>query len=292
MCYVQNSEYWRICMIPGNPPQTVDGIVLLGWKAEAEALKFLMDHCVFDEPLGQDAARVIWQQYHSAVESLPERAALAPPRLPMTGYYELEAVKEFKRKWRGVPNILGVVKIDPMGLVVHQLKIVVERSHTTYRSKVDSMNGWLKHGLFGDEATPSLNIRAAMNAVDVELPHAEFVLGFNPGRGFTIEQMARHVNVTEFGNRMMLWAGYQRSYARMLSMAPDAIDRSLVVALTADGNFKVSPLSPNQGEREMLTGLRPPLFGDFFDDRLVMKVKLRKKKFELHVRAALVEIDA
>jgi hypothetical protein len=276
----------------GNPSHTVDGIVLLGWKTEAEALAFLMNHCVFDEPLGKDAALAIWHHYRSAVASLPERAALAPQRLPITGHYELEAVKEFKRKWRGALNILDVVKIDPMGLVVHQLDIVVERSHSTYRSKVESMNGWLKHGLFGDGATPSLNIRAAMNAVDVELPHAEFVFGFNPARGFTVEQMARHVNVTEFGNRMMLWAGYHRSYARMLSMAPDAIDRSLVVALTADGNFKVSPLSPNQGEREMLTGLRPPLFGDFLDDRLVMKVKLRKKRFELHVRAAIAAIDA
>lgn len=74
-------------------------------------------------------------------------------------------------------------------------------------------------------------------------------------------------------------------------MAPDAIDRSLVVALTADGNFKVSPASPNHGEREMLTGARPPLFGDFFDERFFIKVKLRKKRFELQIRGQIVAID-
>src|ERR1035441_2067568 len=131
----------------GNPSHTVDGIVLLGWKTEAEALAFLMNHCVFDEPLSEDAARAIWQQYRSAMEGLPERAALAPQLLPITGHYELEAVKEFKRRWKGAPNILDVVRVDPMGLVVHQLDVVVERCHTTYRNKVDSMNGWLKHAL-------------------------------------------------------------------------------------------------------------------------------------------------
>jgi hypothetical protein len=279
-------------MIPGNPPQTVDGIVLLGWKTEAEAITFLDNHCVFNEPLKEDAARAIWQQYRSAVEKLPERAALAPQRLPISGHYELEAVKEFKRKWKGAPNILDVVKIDPMGLVVHQLEIVVERCHSAYRNKVESANGWLKHGLLGDGSQPALTIRAAVNMMNIELPHAEFVFSFNPTQGFRIEQMARHVTVTEFGDRMMLWAGYHRSYARMLSMAPDAIDRSLVVALTADGNFKVSPLSPNQGEREMLTGSRPPLFGNFFDERFFMRVKLRKKRYELQIRAALAAIDA
>jgi hypothetical protein len=90
---------------------------------------------------------------------------------------------------------------------------------------------------------------------------------------------------------MMLWAGYHRSYARMLSIAPDAMDRSLVVALTKDADLKVSTGSPNHGERKILTGPRPPLFGDFFDARFFMNVKLRKRRFELRVRAELVPVD-
>src|ERR1017187_46482 len=112
-------------MIPaGNSPQTVDGIALLGWKTEAEALTFLMNNCVFNESLNEEAARAIWQTYRSEGERLPDRAALAPPRLPISGHYELEAVREFKRRWKGAANILDVVKIDPMRLVVHQLEIV------------------------------------------------------------------------------------------------------------------------------------------------------------------------
>ena len=87
---------------------------------------------------------------------------------------------------------------------------------------------------------------------------------------------------------MMLWAGYHQSYACMLSTAPDAMDRSLVVTLTTDG---ISG-SPNHGKRKMLTGPRPPLFCDFFDARFFMNVKLRKRRFELRVRAELVPVDA
>jgi hypothetical protein len=77
----------------------------------------------------------------------------------------------------------------------------------------------------------------------------------------------------------------------MANIAPDAIDRSLLVVLTTDGDFLLSADSPNQGLREMLRGPRPPLFRDFFDDRFVMKVKLRKKRFELQIRAQLVGIN-
>jgi hypothetical protein len=133
-------------------------------------------------------------------------------------------------------------------------------------------------------------MKAGANWIDIEIPHAEFILTADQRRGIHIQQLAGHVNVTEFGGRMMLWAGYHRSYARMLSIAPDAMDRSLL-ALTRDALLKVLPGSPNHGELKMLTGPRPPLFGDFFDARFFMKVKLRKRRFELRVRAQIVPVD-
>jgi len=79
----------------------------------------------------------------------------------------------------------------------------------------------------------------------------------------------------------------------MESAKPDGMERSsLLVALTTDADFILSPQSPNQGLRAMLCGPRPPLFGDFFDDRFFIKVKLRKKRYELQIRAQVVAVDA
>jgi hypothetical protein len=271
---------------------TLEARVLLGWMSRDDAVKFLIGECQFDPPITHAEANQQWEEYHSRVQALPVRDATSPTHQTITSFQESEAKKEFLRRFKGAPNILDVIKIDPSKLVVHQLIVVTDRSNR-YQSKVQSSNGWIKECLLAEHAnqSPQLQIQAGINFVNAQLPHAEFAFSFVPGSGFQIQQMARHVTVTEFGNRTLLWAGYHRSFARMVSIAPDAIDRSLVVALTTDGVFKVSPASPNHGEREMLTGERPPLFGDFLDPRFFMSVPLLKKRFELQIRAQIVSIN-
>jgi hypothetical protein len=88
-----------------------------------------------------------------------------------------------------------------------------------------------------------------------------------------------------------LFAGYHRSYARIASAKPDGSDRSLLVALTTDGDFLVSPHSPNQGVRAMLCGLRPSLLSDFFDDDFFITVNLKRKRYVLQIRANCVPVD-
>ena len=267
---------------------TVDAIVLLGWLERDAAVKFLVNECVFDAPLSEAEAERIWEPWRVTVEALPERLALAPERLPIDSFHAREVRKEFLNRYKGAKNILDVIRIDPMGLVVHQLWVITDRSGI-YRTRVETRRGWLEHALLCNDrnALPTLNMRAGANWIDIEIPHAEFILTADQRRGIHIQQLAGHVNVTEFGGRMMLWAGYHRSYARMLSIAPDAMDRSLLVTLTTDG----IPGSPNQGERTILTVPRPPLFGDFFDARFFMNVKFRKRRFELRVRAQIVPVD-
>jgi hypothetical protein len=130
--------------------------------------------------MSEDCARQTWAAYKSRVDALPTREAVAPARLPIAGFHEQAAIKEFRRIFKGAQNILDVIRIDPMGLVVHQLQIVLDRSGT-YSSKISSAEGWLKHALLcNNRPAANLNVRAALNAVDVELPHGEFVLGFTP----------------------------------------------------------------------------------------------------------------
>ena len=266
--------------------------VLLGWMDRDLAVKFLTEDCEFDPPLTKERAAELWAEFQARVTALPPRTVTAPARIPLTEQCEIDGKREFLRRFRAAANVLDVIKIDPSNLIVHQLYVVTERSRQ-YEARVQTPNGWVRECLLGDGANSNvqLQIQSGMNLANVQLPHAEFSFSFAPQVGFQIQQFARHVTVTEFGDRMLLWAGYHRSFARMASIAPDAIERSLVVALTTDGVFKVSPASPNQGEREMLTGDRPPFFGDFLDPRFFMSVPLRKKRFELQIRAQIVSID-
>jgi hypothetical protein len=117
------------------------------------------------------------------------------------------------------------------------------------------------------------------------------MFGFVPPAGFQIQEQARHVSVTAYDNRLLLWAGYHRSYARIASANPEGMDRSLLVVLTTDATFLFSHDSPNQGLRAMLCGLRPPLLGDFLDESLFMRVKLRRRRYELQIRAKVVSIN-
>jgi hypothetical protein len=128
--------------------------------------------------------------------------------------------------------------------------------------------------------------------MDVSVPHGEFAFIYNQrSNRFEVIEQARHVSVTAFQNRMLLWAGYHRSYARMASANPEGTGRSLLVALTTDADLFVSAQSPNQGLRAMVCGSRPSLLGDFLDPSFFMQVKLRKKRFQLQIRGQIVPIN-
>jgi hypothetical protein len=129
------------------------------------------------------------------------------------------------------------------------------------------------------------------NSAEIEIPHREFAVNFQPGNTFGIEELAAHVSATEFRGRTLLWAGYHRAYARIASLKADATDRSLLVVLSNDANHIVAHDSPDPKLRATLLGPRPPLFADFFDDRLFLKINLRKKRYELRIRASVEAVN-
>jgi hypothetical protein len=275
-----------------TPPQTVDAVVLLGWMDEGEAVKYLLENCVFDPPITDVEARDIWSRFHDTVEQLPARTVRRPMSHPFDGE-ERAASHQFLQKHRTSSNVLRVVKVDPEELLVHQLYVVTDRSEG-YVS-VCTKRGWIDECLLGERAAPTqMAMRVDQGGYHVALPHGEFAFVLDKTGAFRIMQTAPFVAVTEFGNGMMLTAGYHRTFAhaRKARNAPDAMGRSRLIALTTDVPFWVSPVAPNQGLRGRLLGARPPLFSDFFDARFFMNVKLRKKRFEMQVCASLVAIDA
>ena len=270
------------------PPSSVEGVILLGWMERDFAIKYLRDECVFDPQLSEAQAEEIWRRYRDTVEALPPRQIVSPPRLPLTLDDE-RRIADFNR-FHGLPQRRGaireVIKINPLDLVTHQPYVCLERArqHLAGAQAVDTLATQLR--------PQQIRIRHGMNMADVDVPHGEFAFGYNPQvQQFFISETGRHVSVTEYQQRMILWAGYHRSYACMIRENPEGIERSMLVALTTDADFFVSEQSPNQGLRAIVCGLRPPHFRDFFDERFFMTVRLRKKRYELQVRANCVPVN-
>ncbi len=269
-------------------PTTVEAVVLLGWMERDFAVNYLLTECVSDPPLNEASAEALWRRYREQVDGLPERDARAPQRLELTDQEKRRA--EAFLRFHGVPHRLGpireVIKINPLDLVIHQPGVCLDRvrEHLADRNGGDTLCAQVR--------PHQVTIHSSINMVDVQVPHGEFAFVWEQRMNqFLVTETARHASVTQFGDRMILWAGYHRSYARIVNANPDGIERSMLVALTTDADFFVSEQSPNQGLRAVVCGLRPPLFRDFFDDRFFIKVRLRKKRWELQIRAQCVGVN-
>lgn len=277
--------------MPEPEPKSVGERCLLGWMPRDEAIKHLTEDAVnprFDAQTAADA----WEEYHERVQQVPERDATAPDRLPLTT--DERAMRDtFMRHHREEPSIKDVIKIDPSRCVVlgHQWWVITERAEM-YAAQVTSARDKHRHCLgLGQPLSHNLQTLPADNAIRLALPHAEFRITLMPNGRLEIQQAGRHISVTAFENRLLLVAGYHRSFALSALHNPDPIARSLVVVLTTDADPLVSPTSPNQALREMARTARPPLFADFFDDRLAMNLRVRKKRPELWIQGQIRWFD-
>ncbi len=73
---------------------------------------------------------------------------------------------------------------------------------------------------------------------------------------------------------MVLKGGYHRAFAvaRAIMTGREASDVCFLAALAASPPLQLSAQFPAQGLRKIVLGPRPPLFADFFDDSLTLKV--------------------
>ncbi len=263
-------------------PQTLDGVVLLGWMEKEEAVTYLRETCWFDPQLTIEQAEALWAPYRIAVEQLPEREVEAPPRFPIPPAAQA-VVNDFVARTRG-PEVLGVIKIDPRLLAIYQLYVAVDRAD--HHAQNIGNTDWARTCLQLDRPVSQLPIRMDGNAIKVSVPHGEHILALRPDGAFQIQQGGAFISVCEINGRMILKAGYHRSFAfaRAMMNALEASEKSLFVALTATAPPQLSPQFPTQGLRTTVLGSRPPLLSDFFNLSLAMEVKLRRKKYEYHFR--------
>jgi hypothetical protein len=307
--FVASTNFSRgktMATIPAQTPATLEARVLIGWMDHDTAVNYLTRNCVADPPYTAQSAEQLWEEYHNRCLALPEREAAAPARLPMTPQEDHHA-NRFMAFIRSLgPNpFVDVIKVELMGLVVHQLYVATSRAEE-YAHRVRD-DGWLHEAVPLTPRPPALiNTRVTVtglhSAADIDIPHAEFAFLPDPtGQFFSVQQLQSYISVMRGPGigpeRLMLKAGYHRSFARAVSMMPTATLPTAVVAL--ERNTFGGP--PNQllgaGLTVQTTGLRPTgrrpaLFSDFFDENLFIKVNLRQKRYQLQVRSTWVEIDA
>jgi hypothetical protein len=258
-------------------PNTLDGIVLLGWMEKSDAVTYLLEHCWFEPQLTQPQAEELWEKYHAAVQALADRTIQPPKRKPIPPSAQVH-VKKFLAKH---------LNLDPRGLAIYQFYVALDRSDQHAKT---IKRGWAETCLQIDRPGSHLPIRSEGNAIKISLPHGEHGLMVQEDGAFRIHQGAGFISVCQLDGRMLLKAGYHRSFAAARAMnALDANDTSLLVALTATAPPQLSAALPTQGLKAVVLGSRPPLFSDFVDDSLAMKIKLRRKKYEAHIRFEQVD---
>jgi hypothetical protein len=261
---------------------TLNALLLLGWMERQDALDYLLKGCVFDPPLTEPEAEARWNEYRQRVQALPERHPQPPQRFPIPagnrGY-----VTDFLRRFRRAgTDVIDVINVNPMELVAYQLYVVMDKADEHQNRPVS----WARRTLVLDRPVCQLPMRIEDGAIKFSLPHGEHMFAFQNG-SFQIQQGAGFVSVVDLGGgRLLLKAGYHRSFAfaRAAVNEPEARDKCELVALTTSLPPQLEVAFPHQGLRTTVLGSRPPLFSDFFDVDLAMTVRLRKKKYEAHLR--------
>ena len=280
-----------VAVAAGNQTvQTVEAVVLLGWMEMEEAVTYLLESCCFEPALTRTQAEELWKEYKSRVGRLPVCNVEPPKRLPIPDARR-HIAQEFLTRTRG-PEVLDVINIDPMNLVVYQMYVVTDQADHHAKNHIGTQQ-WDKNCLMIDRPTAQMALRLEDGIIKIQLPHAEHMFSLLPNGLFQIQQGGGFISVCDVEGRLLLKAGYHRTFAfcRSRRNEPDAKDRSLLVALTKSVPPVLAADFPKQGLRTTVLGSRPPLFSDFFDDVLSIRVKLRKKRFEMHVKVDTVAVD-
>jgi hypothetical protein len=280
---------------------TLKGRALLGWMQRDDAIRFLVNDCVFDPPMSQPAAAALWQTYRDRVNALPDRPQQVAANLGLTAAEAGHAARFMAFvATQGHNDIIGVQKVDVRELVVRQFYVATTRSDE-YAARLQSPQDWLNETLpcsaRGSQYQVKFQQQGLNTYSEIDIPHAEWIFTPTPQGIFVPAEALRHVTTMTGPDRTFLWAGYHRSFATVLS-TPAANVPSAVVAVAR--NVLVSPINPAPAPGVAIANVIDPLgffgakaarFGDFFVDGLFMEVNLRKKRYQLQVHANWVAID-
>jgi hypothetical protein len=256
-----------------------------------QALRFLLEDCVWDPPLNERTAETLWRPYRARAEMLPPRDARAPEPVPLSAAeYEHSQLFNAFLIGLGRPPI-EVIKVDPLQLVAIQYHVAIDHAEI-YRARSVADEGWMEQALPTSINHPNLDLTVTQRQfdtdIDINLPHAEFVFGLNDQGAFQPIQSFGHVAAIRMQNRLILLKGYHRLYAR-ISGESSSRKRPALLGIEPEslGQMVDRETKGTASERHGLSflGRRPALTADFFTPGHFLSVFLRKKRYRLQVRA-------
>ena len=275
--------------------KTLRGKLLLGWMTKKEALAFLTGEAV--PPLAEEEAIKLWESYCQRVAALGNRGCQKPANAAHNLKEKLAADRIVKASRKnGERNVKGLIKVDPLNLVVHQLRIFEERAEP-YVDLVSDPITKVKTCLPPLPVGRQLPTKRVGGKTIIELPHGEFRIVPGPNKKLEIQELAHHVAINAFDDRLLLWAGYHRTYAVTLASQanPEEIERLVPAVLTTDADDAfLCALAGFSEKRDMVRGACPALFRDFFDPDLCLSINLRKQRRQIEsdlTQTSMVWVD-
>jgi hypothetical protein len=268
----------------------VDAVVLLGWMKQEVAVAFLRERCAFADPLSSEDAAGLWARHRRLAEQLPERSSFEAESVRLSPQEEVVVAAFLEEQARSGGPVASVVKVDPARLRIRQLGVTLDRCHHFGRA-CRTRQQWIEQWLNPAPTSMEGKVRATTNAIDVELPHPEFILGFDSALGFQVVEAPRYVTVAQSGGSTTLMAGHHRAYAYLTSDCFEP-ERAILAAVLSDRSRDVARSSAvMEGAEEVCTRC-PPTMADFLDERHAFHVKMRPRRFELQVRARMAVVPA
>lgn len=264
-------------------PAAEDGRILPGWMEWEEAIRFLTEDCLFDSPLSTSAAAEIWEPFRAIVEKL-QFEPVPPLRRPALSEADQKVIRKVRNRHPDTAPPADLIKLNPLDVTLGRLWVSTSAAER-YRDRV-TPDKWPYTALIDPPATSGVSWVRENDAVFFDLPHGDYWLSdLQPDGHIRLSEADRVVAVALCGDHALLLRGYHRAFACARAVVESANAPRGVL-------FALSP-APVEGPAKRLANLaRPPLMGDFFDERLFLPVKLRTKRYRMRVRYEVSEVEA
>lgn len=276
--------------------RTISARTLPGWMEREQAIFFFTTQCV--PALTIEQAGELWESYREKVKRI-ERASRPCRRedLNESDSRHIEALITLMESANGHRHeIEEVVKVDLRDVTAIQYMAITERandyagmsSDQFWRedflpTKIIPSNVGMKFSIGQPGHTHPLN-----STIVYDLPDAEFAFLPHGNGYFSISELSRQVISAQIGQRLILKNGYHRCLARMLTTQ---VEGGAPMALIAVEKQALSAGLAFQDGQWLAPGIPYATLGDYLDESLYLDVDMRRKRYQIEVKARWLALD-
>ncbi len=196
----------------------------------------------------------------------------------------------------GFGAISGVIRVDLRKVLAVQHIVVTERSHD-YAALSLGDAAWRNEFLPVVMFPPQIGMRYSVGypshghpchtTILFDIPSAEFAFLPQQNGSFAISELPRYVVACERNGTLILRNGYHRSLARMRNAVTGEVPTALVAKMAFDSGNALA-------EKELASthsDLPPALMEDYQTEGLYMDVQMRRKRYQIEVKARWLAVD-